>query len=59
MKCEDCKYFQYRDKGVDCRGQCRKYAPKRFIKADNWPWVKDYDWCGEFQAKERNGKKSL
>jgi len=44
----------------DC-GQCRRYAPRIIIDEDivldnvGWDWAltTKYDWCGEFQAKEK------
>ena len=58
MICEQCKFWK--KMSPDC-GQCRRYAPRIIIDEDivldnvGWDWAltTKYDWCGEFQAKEK------
>jgi hypothetical protein len=52
-ECKVCRYF---DPNVSYppSGHCKRRAPvidQRDHQYGSWPWVQDYNWCGEFELK--------
>jgi hypothetical protein len=49
MQCSTCRFFQAE------QSQCRRYAPQPTADRKNayWPIVSASDWCGEYEAAER------
>ena len=53
--CEQCRFWKpirWGDMNV-YDGECRRRAPKPSTAWSNWARTKIDDWCGEFQAKEK------
>lgn len=56
--CASCKFFNYLEGSV---GECRRHAPLPFVieksgsveKESYWAELDDFNWCGEFQPKEK------
>ena len=51
MKCQDCKYYESQGNA----GFCHKFPPendgKGIATVDEFPVVKEADWCGEYKKK--------
>ena len=54
MVCIDCKFYVPFRTGND-KGECRRYPPDN---NNEFPVVKDKDWCGEFDIATMHGHKS-
>lgn len=54
-QCVTCKFFDRFARNPDY-GLCRRYAPRpAWVNQDAecaFPWVKNSDWCGEYETDE-------
>lgn len=62
QRCGNCKFYKKSDQpGLAYpSGICRRYSPKGDIdRHDQWPPVREIDWCGEWSVKlnENHDKK--
>lgn len=61
--CATCRFLQERKSTMpyhDKRniGTCQRYAPRPSMAVNtsdssSWPWMWSSDWCGEFEASEK------
>lgn len=64
--CADCRFWIEEEQGTQQVGQCRRYAPRPMLAAQDsahvavqtvasslrwWPITKKHDWCGEYTAR--------
>lgn len=58
-KCENCQFFKL-EKPTHYIGLCLRYPPQVYGSdlentGQQFPEVRNSDWCGEFQAREDGG----
>ena len=56
MNCASCRYSKWtKPEHTGRQLECRRRAPMANVSSNRrvaWPWVKEDDWCGEYEPRE-------